>query len=151
MWWHKRDAWGTCPSSQKKKVAKHIHFQQIFRFLPPQKCILPSWCSPSRCTLAKATARPTPRARHGTPLEKTTFPPESFKYLYTIYIYTNCNHISGKKYKIFVRFQNNQFSFCVILISAKIWKTAFPKEFFNEIWLKLGDHEYINIAEMKFG
>ena len=28
---------------------------------------------------------------------------------------------------------------------------TFPKEFFNEIWLKLGDHEYINIAEIKFG
>ena len=30
-------------------------------------------------------------------------------------------------------------------------KTTFSKEFFNEIWLKLGDHEYINIAEIKFG
>ena len=29
---------------------------------------------------------------------------------------------------------------------VKIWKTTFPKEFFNEIWLKLGDHEYINIG-----
>ena len=53
-------------------------------------------------------------------------------------------------------------------ISANIWKTkqkkkkqtnkqtkqtknTFPKEFFNEIWLKLGDHEYIDIAEIKFG
>ena len=36
-------------------------------------------------------------------------------------------------------------------ISAKIWKITFPKEFFNEIWLKLGNHEYINIAEIKFG
>ena len=36
-------------------------------------------------------------------------------------------------------------------ISAKIWKITFPEEFFNEIWLKLGDHEYINIAEIKFG
>ena len=32
---------------------------------------------------------------------------------------------------------------------AKIWKTTFPKEFFNEIWVILGDYEYINIAEMK--
>ena len=31
-------------------------------------------------------------------------------------------------------------------ILAKIWKTTFPKEFFNEIWLKLGDHEYIKGA-----
>ena len=22
-----------------------------------------------------------------------------------------------------------------------IWKTTFPKEFFNEIWLKVGEHE----------
>ena len=29
-------------------------------------------------------------------------------------------------------------------------KKTFPKEFFNEIGLKLGDHEYINIAEIKF-
>ena len=36
---------------------------------------------------------------------------------------------------------NNRFSFRVISISAKIWKTTFPKEFFNEIWLKLGDHK----------
>ena len=49
---------------------------------------------------------------------------------------------------------NNRFSFRVFLISAKIKKkkkNTFPKEFFNEIWLKLGDHEYINIAEIKFG
>ena len=29
-----------------------------------------------------------------------------------------------------------------------IWKTVFPKEFFNETWLILGDHKYIHIAEM---
>ena len=46
---------------------------------------------------------------------------------------------------------NNRFSFRDISISAKIWKTTFPKEFFNEIWLKLGEYEYINIAEIKFG
>ena len=45
---------------------------------------------------------------------------------------------------------NNRFSFCVISILAKIWKTTFPKKFVNEIWLKLGDHKYINIAEIKF-
>ena len=61
----------------------------------------------------------------------------------------NHNHISGKK-KYFYRFKMAA-KFCVILISAKIWKTTFPKEFFNEIWLKLGDHEYINIVEIKFG
>ena len=86
----------------------------------------------------------------------TTFPPEFFNYSHTIYTYTNHNHISGKKYKIFVPFQNGgqktDFHFASnVLISAKIWKTTFLKEFFNEIWLKLGDHEYINIAEIKFG
>ena len=71
-------------------------------------------------------------------------------------MYTNHNYISGeKKYKNFCTVStgqpNNRFSFRVISILAKIWKTTFPKEFFNEIWLKLGDHEYINIAEIKFG
>ena len=46
---------------------------------------------------------------------------------------------------------NNRFSFRIISILAKIRKTTFPKKFFNEIWLKLGDHEYTNIAEIKFG
>ena len=30
-------------------------------------------------------------------------------------------------------------------------KNHFPKGICNEIWLKLGDHEYINIAEIIFG
>ena len=46
---------------------------------------------------------------------------------------------------------NFRFSFGVISILVKIWKATFPKEFFSEIWLKFGDHEYINIAEIKFG
>ena len=46
---------------------------------------------------------------------------------------------------------NNWFSFRLISILARIWKTTFPKEFFNEIWLKLEDHEYIYIAEIKLG
>ena len=45
---------------------------------------------------------------------------------------------------------NNRFSFRVISILAKVYKTTFPKEFFNSIWLKLGDHEYIYIAEIRF-
>ena len=45
---------------------------------------------------------------------------------------------------------NNRFLFRVISILAKIWKTAFPKEFFNEIWLKVGEHEYIYITEIAF-
>ena len=32
----------------------------------------------------------------------------------------------------------------------KIWKTIFPKEFFNVIWLKAEEHEYIYIFEIKF-
>ena len=45
---------------------------------------------------------------------------------------------------------NNRFLFRVISILAKIWKTIFPKEFFNEIWLKVGEDEYIYITEIKF-
>ena len=33
---------------------------------------------------------------------------------------------------------------------TKIWKTTFPKEFFNKFWLKVGEHKYIYIAEIKF-
>ena len=29
-------------------------------------------------------------------------------------------------------------------------KNTFPKEFFNEIWLKVGEHEYIYITEITF-
>ena len=86
------------------------------------------------------------------PPEKTTFPREFFNCLNTICIYTNHNHISGKKYKTFVPFQNGgqitDFHFASFRFRPKIEKP--PKEFFNEIWFKLGDHEYINIAEIKF-
>ena len=41
-----------------------------------------------------------------------------------------------------------EFLFLVILILAKNWKNTFPKEFFNEILLKVGEHEYIYITEM---
>ena len=34
-----------------------------------------------------------------------------------------------------------EFLFLVILILAKIWKTTFSKELFNEILLKVGEHE----------
>ena len=36
---------------------------------------------------------------------------------------------------------NNRFLFRVILILAKFWKTTFPKEFFNEIWLREGKYQ----------
>ena len=44
----------------------------------------------------------------------------------------------------------NEFSFRENSHVTKIWKTTFPKEFFNEIWLKVGEHEYIYIFEVKF-
>ena len=31
-----------------------------------------------------------------------------------------------------------------------LWKTTFPMEFLNELWLKVGEHEYIYIFEIKF-
>ena len=33
---------------------------------------------------------------------------------------------------------------------TKIWKTSFPKEFFNKVWLKVEEHEQIYIFKMKF-
>ena len=85
------------------------------------------------------------------PPKKTTFPPEFFDYFDTIYgIYTNHNHIPAKSLKCLYCFKMTakyRFSFRVIsMILAKTWKTTFPKEFFDEIWLKLGDHEYISIC-----
>ena len=45
---------------------------------------------------------------------------------------------------------NNRFSFRIISFLAKIWKNTFPKEFLNEIYLKVGEHEYIYITEITF-
>ena len=57
-----------------------------------------------------------------------------------------------KKVQNFVPFPkwrpNNRFLLRVISILAKIWKNTFPKEFFNEIWLEVGEHEYIYITEI---
>ena len=33
---------------------------------------------------------------------------------------------------------------------TKIWKTTFPIEFFNEIWLEAEEHKYIYIFEIEF-
>ena len=44
---------------------------------------------------------------------------------------------------------NNPFLFLVILILDKILKTFLPKEFFNEFWFVVRQHEYIYIAEIK--
>ena len=43
----------------------------------------------------------------------------------------------------------NEFSFPKNNHVTKIWKTSFPEEFFNQIWLKVGEHVYI--SEIKFG
>ena len=72
----------------------------------------------------------------------------------------NQNHIPAKKFKIFVPFQNSgqitDFFYFVSFwfrrkFEKKTKKTTFPKKIFNEIWLKLEDHKYINIAEINFG
>ena len=60
-----------------------------------------------------------------------------------------------KKYKIFIPFQNGgqitDFHFASFRFRPKFEKKKhFPKWIFNEIWLKLGDHECIIIAEIKF-
>ena len=86
------------------------------------------------------------------PLKKTSFPPEFCNEICTIYVWTMKNHNSAKKenWALSKWRPNNRFLFCVISILAKIWKTTFPKESFNEIWLKVGEHEYIYITEITF-
>ena len=46
------------------------------------------------------------------------------------------------RFKIVVK---NEFSFHENSHVTKIGKTTFPMEFFNEIWLKVGEYEYIYI------
>ena len=46
--------------------------------------------------------------------------------------------------------KKTNFCFCANSHVTKIWKTTFPKEFFNNIWLKIGEHEYTYISEIKF-
>ena len=48
------------------------------------------------------------------------------------------------RFKIAAR---NKFSFRENILMTKIWKTTFPMEFFNEIWLKVGEHEYITFLK----
>ena len=89
------------------------------------------------------------------PPKKTTFPAEFCDEYYTIYLYTKNNHIQAKEFppRFFVsqwrpndRFLSASFRFRQ---KFKKKKNTFPKEFFNEIWLIIGDYEYINIAEIK--
>ena len=45
----------------------------------------------------------------------------------------------------------NVFSFCKNSHVTKIiWKTTFPMEFFNKIWVQVGENEYNYIFEIKF-
>ena len=95
-----------------------------------------------------------PRGFHGIPHKKTIFPPKFWNEICTIYVWIIKNHNSTKKFwkccTVLKWRPNNRFLFCVISILAKIWKTTFPGEFFNEIWLKVGEHEYIYITEITF-
>ena len=52
----------------------------------------------------------------------------------------NNNNNNWKCYTVSKWRPNNRFLFRIISILAKIWKTTFPKEFYNEIWLKV-EHE----------
>ena len=49
----------------------------------------------------------------------------------------------------------NEFSMRKIVTRPKFKKkkkkNTFPIEFFNEIWLKVGEHKYLFIFEIKFG
>ena len=44
----------------------------------------------------------------------------------------------------------HEFSLCENSHVTKIWKTIFPTEFFNEIWFRVEEHEYIYIFEITF-
>ena len=71
-------------------------------------------------------------------------------YVWTIKIHNSAKKINWKCSTVSKWRPNNQVLFRVISILAKIWKTTFIKEFFNEIWLKVGEHEYIYITEVTF-
>ena len=57
-----------------------------------------------------------------------------------------------KKIENVVPFQNGgqitDFYFASFRFWPKFEKNTFPKEFFNEIWLKVGEHEYIYITKI---
>ena len=80
-----------------------------------------------------------------TPLRKSLFH-QNFVTISTPYTKYNYNNN-----KIFVPFQDGRqmtnFNYNLSILAKKIiWKHTFPKE----IWLKIGDHEYVNIAEISF-
>ena len=87
------------------------------------------------------------------PLQRKPLSHRNFLIILTPYIHTLITTIfQEKKYKILVPLQNGSqitdFHFASFRFRPKFEKNTFPKEFFNEMWLKLGDHEYINIAEI---
>ena len=88
--------------------------------------------------------------------------PTIFKYFSVGILVRNLHHIcihlkqlyiskkNIKKYCVSKWQPKNKFSFCKNSHVTKIWKNTFPMEFSNEIWLKVGEHEYIYICEIKF-
>ena len=90
---------------------------------------------------------------------QTTFPLDF--YFFTPYVYTPITTTFQGKHINFVPCQNGgqitdflrYFNFRENLKQTNQQNkqtNTFPKEFSNEIWFKLGDHEYINIADIKF-
>ena len=80
------------------------------------------------------------------------FPTGIFLIFFTPYVYTVITTIfQGKKIQFCTvsKWQpNNRFSFPCDFDFGENLKNDFPKRIF---FFKLGDHEYINIAEIKFG
>ena len=99
--------------------------------------------------------------KDGTPLKKTTFPPKFCNEICTIYVWTIKNHNSAKKKKKIIKkkkknnvvpFQNGGQITDFYSASFRFWpkfeKPLSQRNFFNEIWLKVGKHEYIYIIEI---
>ena len=75
-----------------------------------------------------------------------------YNWFNTIYTYTNHNQISvGKNCTVSKWRLKTNFCFTKKKVRwPKFKKNIFPKEFFNEIWLKLGDCDYNYIAGIRF-
>ena len=72
----------------------------------------------------------------------------------TIYVWTIKNYNSEKKNENVVPFQNGgqitDFCFASFQFWPKFEKPLSQRNFFNEIWLKVGEHEYSYISEITF-
>ena len=116
--------------------------------------ITPAWAEKKGQTnkVTKEFSLPlVPKGSMEPPLRKP-FSRRNFAMKFTPYIYYK-KYISGKNIKWYTvskwRPNIKRFLFCVILILANILKNHFPKWFFfNEIWLKVGEHEKIYITEI---